>query len=309
MSIEYKSTIFMLFSTLSLSFSGVISKYLTGQFSLSVLLFLRLFVPAILMLSLMASTRFMFPQKNLMKVFWVRAFCVMGCQMCFLISLSHLTLVESVVLFATGPLFIPVLERIIFGVKIKATTSIALVVTFIGVILLAGDASGITFKPELLIGLAAGVFNAGSQLSLYRSTKGDMSALALNGWSFLFSSLLVLPISLWFGMSDVDLNIVLEPMTNWPIWLAVIALASVVISNQVFRSKAYKLVDSNSQLAPLIFTNLLFTLVWQVVFFDEALTLEKCIGIGLIISANLFQVFLPKFKNLATKPILSNAHS
>ena len=111
---EYKPTIFMLVSTLSLSLSGVISKYLTGQFSLPVLIFLRLFFPAIIMMFMMAMTRFMFPQKNLTVSFVMRALCVAGCQMCFLYSLNTLTLVESVVLFATGPLFIPIFEKI-FG--------------------------------------------------------------------------------------------------------------------------------------------------------------------------------------------------
>jgi len=309
MSTEYKPTIFMLFSTLSLSFSGVISKYLTDQFSLSILIFLRLFIPALCMLVLVALTRFMFPQKNLIKPILIRGLCVAGCQLCFLTSLSRLTLVESVVLFATGPLFIPVLEKLIFGVKIKSTTKFGLVLTFVGVLLLAGDVSGITIKPELIIGLAAGVFNAGSQLSLYRSTKGDMSALAINGWSFFCSAIFVLPITLWYGVSDIDFYVMSEPVTNWPVWLAVFALSAVIISNQIFRSKAYKLVDSNSQLAPLIFTNLIFTLIWQMVFFNEVLTLEKMAGVALIIIANLLQVFLPKLKHLWHKPVFEKVRN
>lgn len=305
MSSEYKSTIFMLVSTLSLSLSGVIAKYLTGQFSLAVLVFMRLFIPAIFMLFMMATTRFMFPQKNLTKSFVMRALCVAGCQMCFLYSLNTLTLVESVVLFATGPLFIPIFEKLFFGVKVQTITKIGLVATFSGVLMLAGDVSSIALKPALLVGLCAAVFNAGSQLSLYRSTKGDMPAIAVNAWSFLFSSIVVLPITLWYGVSDIDVQILSEPVTNWAIWLAVVLLTLVIICNQVFRSKAYKLVDSSSQLAPLIFTNLIFTLVWQMMFFNETLTPEKMVGVSLIITASVLQVLWPKMKSTWYRPRLN----
>lgn len=304
MPIEYKPTIFMLLSTLSLSLSGVIAKYLTEQFSLPLLVFLRLFVPAIVMLFMMATTRFMFPQKNVTKSLVIRALCVAGCQVCFLFSLNTLTLVESVVLFATGPLFIPIFEKIFFGVKVQTVTKIGLVATFSGVLMLAGDVSGIALKPELLVGLGAAVFNAGSQLSLYRSTKGDMPAMAVNAWSFFFSSIVVLPIAMWYGVSDIDVQIMSEPMTSWSIWVAVIALTFVIISNQTFRAKAYKLVDSNSQLAPLIFTNLIFTLIWQMAFFNETLTSEKLIGVSLIIMASVLQVLWPKIVNVWHKPRL-----
>ncbi|MCK6264211.1 DMT family transporter [Vibrio sp. ZSDE26] len=291
---EDKAALLMLCSTLSLSLTGLVAKFLTSEFSLLTLLFLRLFIPAVLMLSVVASIKIVLPKKNLMKPILTRSVCVVGCQICFLTSLTQLTLVESVVLFATGPLFIPVLEKLFFGTAIKRVVKVALTVTFIGVILMTSDGSSIHFKPEMLIGLGAGMFNAGSQLSLYRSSKGDMSASATNGWSFLFSSLLVLPISLWYGLSDADRVILAAPIESWVSWLALLVLALVTMSNQIFRSKAYKLAESNSQLAPLIFTHLLFTLVWQLTFFDAEVTQEKVLGVVLIVVASLMQTFISK---------------
>ncbi|MEZ8823986.1 DMT family transporter [Vibrio amylolyticus] len=294
MSNEYKATILMLLSTLSLSFNGLFAKFLTDEFSLPVLLFLRLFLPAVFMLAVMASIQFTLPNKNLIKPIATRAVCVVGCQLCFLASLSELSLVESVVLFATGPLFIPVLEKLFFNVEVKAVTKLALVATFSGVLLLTIDGSRIVLKPEMLLGLGAGLFNAGSQLSLYRSAKGDMSATAINGWSFLISALLVLPVSVWFGFSQSDRLLMSDPFVYWPVWMGLLGLVFATISNQIFRAKAYKIATSNSQLAPLIFTNLLFTLLWQLVFFDTQLTAEKVAGVALIVGASLMQTFAPK---------------
>ena len=296
-----KPTLFMLASTLSLSISAVIAKFLTTQFSLAILVLLRLLIPAVIMFIMMSLTQIRLPDKTLAKSILIRALCIAGCQLCFITSLSMLTLVESVVLFSTGPLFIPVLEKLIFGVKVKGATKIGLVVTFAGVLLLAGDVTGITLKPELLIGLGAGLFNAGSQLSLYRSTKGNLSPVAINAWSFLLSSFFVLPVLAWFGISSSDMQIMLQPELNLIIWSAVLVLAFTIVSNQIYRSKAYKLVDSGSQLAPLIYTNLIFSVIWQITLFDEILPAQKMVGVALIIVASLIPTLISFFKSIQLK--------
>ena len=111
-----------------------------------------------------------------MLALWLRAVCIAACQVCFIYALMHLSLVESVVLFSTGPLFIPLLEKLMFSVSLSRMNLVGLVVTFIGVTLLAGDVSGIEIRAELLVGLAAGLFNAGSQLSLYRISQSRLNA-------------------------------------------------------------------------------------------------------------------------------------
>ncbi len=139
--------LFVLSSTFSVSINGLLSNYLTEQISLEWLGFLRFLMPAMLLMLVLLCSKLRLPPKALLVPLSIRALCIAGCQLCFIISLSQLSLVESVVLFGTGPLFIPVLEKLIFSVKLKVSTIAALAMTFIGVLLLSGSLSGFTFKP------------------------------------------------------------------------------------------------------------------------------------------------------------------
>jgi len=68
-------------------------------------------------------------------------------------------------------------------------------------------------------------------------------------------------------------------------------------STQFFRSKAYRLVDSNSELAPLIYTNLIFAMLFQLLFFDTSMSLMQIVGTGLIVLATLLNTFAPHYFN------------
>ena len=69
------------------------------------------------------------------------------------------------------------------------------------------------------------------------------------------------------------------------------------INTQICRAKAYRLVSSGSQLAPLIFTTLLFSAIWQALLFDDTFSNQKLFGIGLIILASMVNTFLSHRKN------------
>ncbi|WP_047049633.1 DMT family transporter [Vibrio mexicanus] len=292
---NFSATHFMLLSTLSLSANGVLAKLLAQYASLNPLVFFRLLLPALFMLGTAFVLKHTFYNKNLLKPIVVRAFCIAGCQWCFLYALAHLSLIESVVLFATGPLFIPVVEKLFFATRLPLRNLIALVTTFIGVLFLAGDVTQISLRSELLVGLMAGVFNAGAQVSLYRASKSNLSPIVVNGWVFLLGSMLIVPVMMLSGTSADDFSFATAPTEHGLIWLGLCLLALATISNQVFRSKAYKLATSNTQVAPLIFTNLLFSLVWQLLFFDDSMSVQKAVGVCLIIFANVMLVFSAKW--------------
>ncbi|KOO12303.1 hypothetical protein AKJ18_24645, partial [Vibrio xuii] len=187
------------------------------------------------------------------------------------------------------------LEKLMFSVNLSRMNLVGLVVTFIGVTLLAGDVSGIEIRAELLAGLAAGLFNAGSQLSLYRISQSRLNAFEINLWTFLFAVVVILP----FVGVNVTQNITLYDTSESSMLVLAMTmgvLALLIINTQVFRSKAYRLAESGSQLAPLIFTNLIFTAIWQLMFFDESYNSFQILGLALIIGANVCCVIIPKWR-------------
>ncbi|MFS1463835.1 hypothetical protein BCT35_15670 [Vibrio lentus] len=305
-----KATAFMLLSTFSLSLSGLMAKYLSVSMPVSFLSFVRFLLPSLILFLFLMFYKITKPSLDMWKPLVMRAIFMVACQWCFLTSLQTLTLVEGVVLFSTGPLFIPLLEKLMFGTKIHTTTVICLVVTFVGVVMMAGDWSQFEFgseffRPALLLGLLAGVFNSGSQVSLYRASKTSLTPAELNAWTFLVAAIIVIPMVVFTSVSATP--DVLESAADngtlsgllsfeglrW-IGLGAFGLALFTINTQIFRSKAYKLADSGSQLAPLIFTNMLFSALWQSLFFDDVFSTQQLIGINLIVVASITNTLLAK---------------
>ncbi|KHT62281.1 membrane protein [Photobacterium gaetbulicola] len=290
---DLRPVLFMLISTFSLSFNGLVGKLLTESFSTEVLGFLRFFLPASIMLLILKSSGWVIPNKHNSRPIIIRALCVVGSQLCFLAALNELTLVESVVLFSTGPLFIPVLEKLMYRTPIQGITLACLAMTFCGVLLQTGNPAGIEIRPELFIGLAAGGFNALSQVTLFKGAKSNLPPAALNGWCFMLAAIIIFPVATLKAVSTGSLLVASNPFDSNTLMVLLATLAISIVSTQMFRAKAYKLVSTGSQLAPLIFTNLLFALIWQVGFFDETLNTSKVAGISLIVLATIINAFAP----------------
>ncbi|EIA1341028.1 DMT family transporter [Vibrio parahaemolyticus] len=282
----HKPIVFMLMSTLSLSVTGLLAKQLSEALSVTMFSFLRFFLPALILLLVLIPKGIKLPKSTELKPTLLRALCIGLSQLCFIASLQTLTLVESVVLFATGPLFMPVIEKLVWHGKIRASTVFGIVMAFSGVVLLAGTEGEFTLRYDLLLGLAGGLFNSGSQLTLYKVSKSNMSPLEINFWAFSFAALFILPLALindgsgLLGAHSFSLSV-----ESSVLWLLVMSM--LIINTQVFRAKAYQLASSGSQLAPLIFTNLLFTAVWQSLFFADVMSRTQIAGMGLIVLATV----------------------
>lgn len=283
-----KAIMYMLFSTLSLAVTGLVTQYLATQFVAVELALLRFWTPALLLFAFLTFRGLRTPPESMRRVLLIRAFCIAACQFCFIYALGKLSLIEGVVLFGTGPLFIALFEKLLFRIPLAKQTVIALLLTFVGVVFLAGDTQGITLKPELVIGLMAGVFNAGSQLSLHRASKGEMSGTENNAWTFLFAGMLLVPVAIGcYATAGLTAAMTLKLPNELPVMSAILLLTFMIINTQVCRYRAYKSAATNTQVAPLIYTNLIFTALFQFTLFDTPFTSMQLLGIGLIVFGNL----------------------
>ncbi|WP_447401199.1 DMT family transporter [Vibrio harveyi] len=291
---ENKPVIFMLMSTLSLSVTGLLAKQLSDDLSVTMFSFLRFFTPALILLVMLRFKNLTLPTAGTIKPIVLRALFIAMCQLCFIASLQTLTLVEGVVLFATGPLFMPIVEKLFMRGQIRMSTIVALVMAFSGVILLAGADGEFTWRIDLLLGLAGGLFNSGSQLTLYKASKSGLSPLEVNFWTFGTAALLILPL-VFVNDASMLVNSLSISTFETPNTALVFLMSLLIINTQVFRSKAYQLASSGSQLAPLIFTNLLFTAVWQWTFFDDQMSHSQVAGVSLIVLATVLNTCWVRF--------------
>ncbi|EKO3853199.1 DMT family transporter [Vibrio harveyi] len=291
---ENKPVIFMLMSTLSLSVTGLLAKQLSDDLSVTMFSFLRFFTPALILLVMLRFKNLTLPTAGTIKPIVLRALFIAMCQLCFIASLQTLALVEGVVLFATGPLFMPIVEKLFMRGQIRMSTIVALVMAFSGVILLAGADGEFTWRIDLLLGLAGGLFNSGSQLTLYKASKSGLSPLEINFWTFGTAALLILPL-VFVNDASMLVNSLSISTFETPNTALVFLMSLLIINTQVFRSKAYQLASSGSQLAPLIFTNLLFTAVWQWTFFDDQMSHSQVAGVSLIVLATVLNTCWVRF--------------
>lgn len=288
------SVIFMLFSTFCLSLSGLLCKLVSDEYSPESLTFVRYLIPIVLLGGWMLKKHITWPSKSERRMLWIRGACMGAGQMCFMFALQHLSLVECVVLFSTGPLFIPIMERIAFKRLLRWGSIVTLLVTFVGVILLSGGISQFHWDWALGLGLAAGIFNAGSQVTLYQVSQTRLSSQEMSLWSFICAVIILAPMLMMLDSSNFNVVLLYESHSTLVLW-ALLGIGMLVVGTQLFRAKAYRLASSGSQLAPLIFTNLIFSAIWQLLWFDVSYTTQQALGLTVIVLANMAR-FVPTIK-------------
>ncbi|MCQ8877474.1 DMT family transporter [Pseudoalteromonas shioyasakiensis] len=294
MPLHFKPSLFMLLSTFTLSINGLLSKLLTEYFDDALLVLLRLLVPAIIMLLIVMLAKWAVPNKEQWRPLFIRAVFIASCQSCFMLALSRLSLIEAVVLFSTGPLFIPFIERILFSTKLSWLMLPTFTLMVLGVVIQNITVQGISWRWDLLLGLAAGFFNGCSQVALFRASKVDLPVMVINGWSFAFAAMIVMPV-LALTQPNYTASLIHMSELSWGVVTLLIMLGFSTASTQFYRSKAYRLVASNSELAPLIYTNLIFAFLFQILFYDTNMTWLQVVGTGLIILASLLNTFGPRY--------------
>ncbi len=130
----YTSMLLALVSALFLALTGAFGKQLTLIENLPLVLFLRFFMPFILL----AVLYFLFSRKNITKSELIpnllRAIFIIISQYCLFFLLSRGSVLLAILLYSTNSIFSPFLARIIFGAEIKVKTLIAILIGFIGVI-------------------------------------------------------------------------------------------------------------------------------------------------------------------------------
>ncbi|KAB7624235.1 DMT family transporter [Alkalilimnicola sp. S0819] len=274
---------FMLISTFSLSLTAALAKVLGGSIPITGLISLRFFAPALLAFGIMAAIRWETPKWEAVPALALRGFWLICTQACLFFAIMNLPLAEAVLFFSTGPLFIPLVERILFTRPLPGAVFLGVLLGFLGVLILL-TVESLRFEPYTLVGLAAGLFSALSQVTFHGISKGSLSPVAQMAWSF--------PVAVAFSVLlwplDAGSSAPLQPW-DWP-WLLVALLAVLTLNTQVFRSRALRAADHTSNIAPLIYTTPVFTYLWQYLWFDEPLSITGVLGAVLVVCGGIISL-------------------
>ncbi|MCX6989010.1 MAG: DMT family transporter [Chlamydiae bacterium] len=283
-----KGVAFMLVSATGLSLIGLFGKIFEGDVSLSALVFFR-FISAffICLLFYFFIGEFKSKHKNLAILpNVIRAFCVLASQYSFYYYIQHSSLMNGMALLNTGPMFIPVIERMLVGSRIGSSTWISILVSFIGVLFILQPDSGI-FSLTGLIGLSAGVFQAISQVMFGMNAKAENIELSVLITFGLCSVIGLIPYlifnkSLQVPLPDIKIFILL-----------ILGLGVASLLNQFARAKAYRF-SSPSRLAAFLYFSVILAGIYDWLIFKDPLNFLSCLGIFIIILGGVLKIVLRK---------------
>lgn len=272
----------MLAAALSLSFVALFAKQLSSLTDLSIVVFLRFFVPFLMLLWLglvpfSQAIRLSQPWR----VHFIRAFFTVSSQYCFLFYLMHGSLLIGTLLFTTSGLFLPFISYICFGSNIKRKTLLAIVISFVGIAFILSPSSG--FNSYLVIGLLAGFLNACSQATVHYAAKRG-STFDVTLMMFAVSSLYTGIIVLLLGKFHFFVaQLTAAGYQNF--YLMMIILAVFTISNQSLRTKAYRYVNKPASLTPFYYMAIVFSALLDGLVYHQAPQWHAYLGILLMLIA------------------------
>lgn len=283
-----KGIFFMLLSATGLACVGLFGQLIGLELSLTATIFWRFvcaFSICLIFLGCKEGFREIFHIHHIRSNL-LRACFVLSSQYCFFYYLEHNTLFNATVLLNTGPLFIPLIERGVFGHPVSRATWTGVIVSFVGVLCILQPDRGI-FSLLSLIGLMAGLGQAASQTVFGRNakeTKAEISVLHLFLLCLIFSFFPYAFLDL--GNEGLDL---FEKNASLGLLIAGLGVASTF--NQLARARAYQLA-SPSRLAAFFYFSVILSGLFDWGLFGKQPNFLSVLGAGLTVLGGVLKVYL-----------------
>ncbi|WP_407876835.1 DMT family transporter [Francisella sciaenopsi] len=216
---------------------------------------------------------------------FIRVVFSLFAQLFFFISLSNGSLLITILLFNTSPLFIPVIRFLFYKQSISYFNFVCIVIGFLGIYLILGVSKS-NVNMYVFCALFAGVLNAASQVVLYNASKKE-DVFIINLWIYTFIGIFLL-LLLPFNMSTIPSlsELSMKPLVIW-VSIAIIIFG---ISSQIFRVKAFKHTKDPSLIAPAMYFSVIVAAMFDIVFYKRAIGLIEIIGIMMICISSILSV-------------------
>jgi S-adenosylmethionine uptake transporter len=309
--------LFILAGILAISLNDMLIKQISGAFPLHEIVFARSALALVLSLVLVrmeGGWRILKTRRPWLHA--TRGLLIVAANMSFFAALAALPLADATALFFAAPLFITLLSIPVLGEKVGPLRMGAVIVGFVGVLLMqrpwAGQDTLQASRIVLLLPVVAALTYAGNQL-LTRKLGVESKASALS----VYVHLSFIVVSLMFFIVAGDgryANLSSDPSVQfllrewvWPQggdWLVLLGLGVNAAIVGYCLSQAYRLADA-ATVAPFEYVGLPLAVFWGFVIFGDFPVWEVWAGIALILGSGLF-VFLrerQKSKAVARGPI------
>ena len=222
-----------------------------------------------------------------------RGFLLVFANLFFFLGLVSLPIAECSAIFFIAPILITALSSIILKEKVGIRRIIALVVGFLGVLVIIKPGQ-ISFQWVSMLPLLSAICYAGLHIMTRQmglSEKASTLSIYIQ-LSFIIVSILM-GLSLGDGRFSGQENSSLEFLVRewvWPNHNDLLAMTGIGVASSIggyMISQAYRLSEAGL-IAPFEYTSLILSVFWGIIIWNEWLNLLSILGIILIISSGVY---------------------
>jgi drug/metabolite transporter (DMT)-like permease len=163
---------------------------------------------------------------------------------CFFFCIAHMALAEALLLNYSLPLFLPLVERIWLGLRLRRAVLWPILLGFAGLLLILRPGTGV-FQPIALVGVLAAVFAATAQVGIRQLTRTE-TVTSIVFYFAVISSVISLGPAIWSWQTPA--------LPLWPVLLGVGACATL---GQLLMTNAYHHAPA-AEVGPFIYMSVVF---------------------------------------------------
>ncbi len=305
----HQGTPYVFAGAFALSLQDVIIKWISGQYPVYEILFIRSLcsmVPILFIVYLEGGFHKL--KTNNLLDHLIRSIVMLGAYTCFYLSLASLPLAEMVSLFFSAPIFIMILSIFCLGEKVEPRSWFAVFFGFLGVIIMLRPTSE-AIDPAAILAVVTAVLYAIAQVLTRRLGKTE------SGASLSFYLLVVyITASIFLGVvfnkvpvaqnAHPSLAFLLRDWTQppWSDLLLFMPMGLLTAIGIYCLSQAYRL-SQPSTIAPFEYIAVPLSAIWGYLFWKDLLDLHSIIGMVMIVGSGLY-IYAGK-KGLAARYVLS----
>jgi len=279
-----RGVLYMLFGALFSAMNGAIAKILTDDISALEMVFYRNIIGVVIILYALKHTA---PKLTGGKfhLLFLRGFFGFSAMILFFYTITVIPLGEAITLNKTSPLFVTILAYYLLKDRINITTIFALIVGFLGVVLIVKP-FGMIISYEHFLGILGGFFAAAAYTTIKKIKDiydARVIVLSFVGIGSVFPGILLLtapyvnpPAALAFLFPEFRFPSSLE------VWLLIAIMAITATISQWLLTKAYS-ASNVSIIAVISYANIPFAIGFGWMLGDAFPDSLTFVGIGLIV--------------------------
>lgn len=240
---ETTAVIYMVLSSMFAALFAFFGKVGVEELPFALLLFLRFFIPLVLIVPVFAFMGVFkkFHELHNIGLQLLRAFVEVICQYCFFGYLLNGTLLHATLFWSSAPLFMPLFYKWLHGYRSDRANLMAIMIGLIGVICIIKPDKGI-FDPYSILGVLVAITSALSQILNGYNRERHSNEENLT-YFFTFTSILsFLPLGLYaiLFLPESLREKTAIALQQFSVWTPLLAISVTTILIQTFRGIAFK---------------------------------------------------------------------